>query len=317
MPQINRQAPAVANPRPLLNGSILARAVPVASTPRAPVKLLIYGGNRTGKTTLACQAAKPLLIISCEPAMSGGYESVRLVPGIDVLKFGNQEQMRNGEAHFSSTAEFTIMAHELAKGSKYKTVVIDSASSLQDIILMELMNLPAVPDQLNWGTVGGDIYRNRSEKCKEHLRPYLNLKMDTIILAKEKDHNPPKEEKINERTGKVQPDMRPKFLRGLQQESFIASDLGGATTGWLQDACDGVVRLFVEEEMEKTELVLNKGKPNQSISVNWKPTGKYIRYLRMQYHPNYAAGVRSPHPELVPEVMENPTFAKILKVLRG
>lgn len=304
MPQVTQQRARTA-PTPQTKGGILSRAVPVGQMERATLKILMYGQNRVGKTTFACQFAKPLLLISFEPAKTGGAESVRLVDGVSILRHG---------VDFNGVAETVQLARELKQEAKaYKTVVLDSASTMQDMVLCGILNLPAVPDQMSWGMVGSDGYRQRSEKTREVLRPFLDLDVDTIVLAKEKDHNPPKEEKVNERTGKVQPDMRPKFLRGVEQASFIAADLGGATTGWLQDACDCVCRLFVEEEVK--ELVLNRGKPTESRTFT--PTGKFIRYLRTGYHPNYAAGVRSCRPEAVPEVIPNPTAEKLLAVLAG
>lgn len=266
-----------------------------------PLKLLIYGQNRVGKTTLACQFPKPLLILSFEPCHSGGLTSVRKVEGVDFLQRGRQIESLN---------QLVELALEL-ESSKYKTVVLDSVTSLQDWVLADLLNLPNVPDQMSWGTVSSDVYRERSEKTREILRRFVDLPRDTIFLGKERDHNPPREDKVT-KSGKVQPDMRPKFLRGTTNESFIATDLGGATVGWIQDVCDWVCRLFIEEEVAQSKYKLN----GKTVFVS-KPTGKYIRYLRMAYHPNYAAGPRASNPDKVPEVMPNPTAEKILEIVRG
>ena len=307
MPQVTQQK--IARPTPTARTGILAKAVAVEDMARAPLKILLYGSNRVGKTTLACQFAKPLLLVSFEPIQTGGAESVRKVVGVHVLREGRD---------FTKTQGTVELARELKAGKHgYATVVLDSASTMQDMVLREILDLPAVPDQMSWGMVGSDGYRQRSEKTREVLRPFLDLDVDTIILAKEKDHNPPKEERVNEKTGKVQPDMRPKFLRGVEQASFIAADLGGATTGWLQDACDCVARLFVEEEVKTTTMTMNKGKPNEQDVVTHTPTGRFIRYLRMGYHPNYAAGVRSCDPDCVPEVLPNPSAEKIVAILSG
>lgn len=37
---------------------------------------------------------------------------------------------------------------------------------------------------------------------------------------------------------------------------------------------------------------------------------------RTGYHPNFAAGLRSSSPHLVPEYIEEPTFAKIWKIIK-
>lgn len=287
---------------------MLERAIAVASMPIAPISILMYGKNRTGKTTVACQAEKPLLVVSFEPADSAGIESVRKIPGVYVVRIAEPDAKNWNR----STEEAVMLASELAQGSahNYKSVVVDSTSSMQDRILQELMQLPAVPDQQSWGTVQGDLYIRRSEKLRELIRPFLNLKIPTkIFLSKEKDHNPPVKEEYT-KSGKLMPDMRPKFLRGLQTESFIGPDIGGATVGWLQDACDCVTRLFIEEEQVKKKYILN-GKAREE----WRTTGKYAHYLRLKYHPNFAAGIRSCNPENVPEVMTMPTAELLFKEL--
>jgi hypothetical protein len=110
--------------------------------------------------------------------------------------------------------------------------------------------------------------------------------------------------------------MRPKIVKRETIESYLASDLGGATVGWLHDACDYIARLYLDKEtiMTETEVTINKQSKIRKEEVE---TGKIVRRLRTMYHPNYAAGFRSCTPERVPEFIEAPTFAKILKVIKG
>ena len=308
MPQISKQHPTRA---PSSNsGSILDRAVPVGKLPTTPLKVLMYGANRAGKTTFACCAAKPLLLVSFEPAVSGGIDSVRKIPGVSVLRHG---------IDFKGMEQTLKLVQEIASApGRYKSVVVDSVTSLQDCVLSELLDLSAVPDQMSWGTVTSDQYRGRSEKTRECLRPFVDLKVDTIFLGKERDHNPPKEEKVSA-SGKKQPDMRPRFLRGVQQESYIATDLGGATVGWIQDVCDCICRLFVEKE-EIEEIFESAGIKQRML----KDTGRFARYLRLAYHNNYAAGIRSPNPGSYPDVLgpfqvgdNQKVFDQLMKILRG
>lgn len=309
MPPPTRQKPTGSeNGAPIPKGGILGQAIAVDQLAKSPVKLCLYGPNRSGKTTLACQFPKPLLLLSFEPARSGGAESARKIPGVKLLKFDD---------HIQSTTNLMGLAKELREGGAnyYKTLVVDSATSLQERVLQEILDLPEVPVQLDWGEVSSDHYRARSEKTKNLLRPFLDLDLNTIILAKEKDHNPPKEEKVS-KSGKVQPDMKPRFLRGLQSSSFVACDLGGATAGWLMDACDAICRLYIGEETQTKTFNVGGEKKTEEIS-----TGKFTHYLRVGYHPNYAAGVRSADPDLIPEHLSanrpEELYNQLIKVLRG
>lgn len=292
MPQISKQKAPPPKPKPPVRGggSILSRAIPVAELEEDFIKIVIYGQNRTGKTTLACQFPKPLLLVSFEPAKSGGAKSVKKIPGVTLLRI-------------TSAKDAVALAAELRANNQFKTLVLDSVTSLQDLILISILNLPELMEQNGWGKVRRDEYRERSEQTRETLRPFLNLPCHTVLIAKEKDHNPPDKEK-------------PSILRGSQLESFFAADLGGATVGWLHDACDYIARLSVEKE---TKEVKTTTKIAGKVVVNTKTveTGAIIRKLRTMTHPNFAAGFRSENPAAVPEFITRPTFEKIAKAIRG
>lgn len=294
MPNIVRQQPRPVTrrqPSPSRNGSLLSQAVPVSQITDDFIHMVLYGQNRVGKTTLACQWPKPLLLVAMEPNKTGGAQSVKKVPGVTYLRI-------------DSSADAILLAEELRSDSTYKSIVIDGATSLQDIILKELLNLPKVPEMLSWGMVSEDQYRQRSEKCREVLRCYTNLEKHLIIIAKEKDHN----KQIGERRNKLVP--------SASIEAFFAADLGSATVGWLHDCCDYIGRLSVDKET-KTRTVKSKVGPKEIVRTETYETGHSIRRLRTMLHPNYAAGFRSSSPEKVPEFIDNPTFEKIKKVIDG
>ncbi len=258
-------------------GSVLSEAIPVDQLPEDFMRLVLYGGNRIGKTTVAVTFPKPLLLVAMEPNVTGGAMSVKKVSGVTYLRVG-------------STEKAIRLAEELRTGGTgFKAVVIDSATSYQDIALTELMGWQESPTMLTFGLVGEDMYRQRSEKCREMLRKFLNLPMHTVVIAKEKDHNPPKGERSN------------KLTRGLTMSSFFAADLGGATANWLHDVCDCICRMYMAEETVKTTSVIAGKEQEAEI-----PTGRMIRRLLTQYHPNFAAGIRSCTPENVPEYIDDP-----------
>lgn len=270
-------------------GSLLSLAKPVNELENQWIKLCTYGENRVGKTTLACQFEKPLILIAMEPNQTGGAVSVRKIPGIDYIRI-------------TSSKDGNQLAREL-RGSHYKTAVIDSATSYQDIILTEIMGLEQAPEMLAWGIVSMDQYRERSEKTRECLRPFLNLEMNVIVTAKQRDHN-------------RQDKSKPKILGGLELESYFAADLGGATTGWLHDACDYICRLYIEKETKEVETKMTIG-GKEKVSKSVQETGKLVRRLQTMYHPNFAGGFRSDTPNMVPEFIQDPNYAKIMKVIRG
>lgn len=310
MPQITQQTmKRTTVPPPSPNGSVLSQAIPVGDIKDDYIKFCLYGRNRVGKSTLACEFPKPLLLISFEPSNSGGAKSVKLVKGVSYIHIVSKGKKDHRgvvqEEHGSERA--TRLANELKVCCDFATIVLDTVTSYQDLILQEILNLPEVPEQLNWGMVSEDEYRVRSERTREALRPFIDVQAHTIFVAQEKDHSPPK-------------DRTSKLLRAAQMESFFAADLGGATAKWLHDACDYIAQLYQDKETRKVESI-NTIKGKEVKSYDEVETGKMVRRLRTMYHANYMAGFRSECPGNVPEYIEANTpkefFDEVMKVIKG
>lgn len=312
MPPVNsvqRQSPkpVAQNSKPLGKpGSILSTAVSVNSLDVDDIQMVLYGLNRTGKTTLACQFPKPLLLVSFEPNKSGGAKSVKKMQGVTYLRITTKGGLdHNGKVQEEHGMEKAVkLARELEQHNPFKTIVLDTATSLQDLILQQLLDLPSIPEQMSWGMVSKEVYFARSEQVREALRPYTNLRnCNLIIVAKEKDHNPPQDFKKG----------APRF----QPESFFAASLGGATVDWLHDVCDYICRLWIDKEVKGTKTTL----PDGTEDITYEETGRMVRRLRTMLHNNYAGGFRSENPEAVPEYIEahspREMYEAILEVIAG
>jgi hypothetical protein len=98
----------------------------------------------------------------------------------------------------------------------------------------------------------------------------------------------------------------------LEIEAFFSFDLGSGTAGWLSDCCGIIGRLYLAREVTtKTQTILGKQKEVT------QETGRFVRRLLTQLHPNFAAGVRGASPSAVPPWIENPTYEKIRAVIEG
>lgn len=253
-------------------GNFLSRLKPVSQIVDETMSVLIYGRNRIGKSRLASEFPKPMVYLSLEPSKTGGAKSLPKVPGLEV------EVVQNSVDLMGFANDLTNEKHG------FKTVVLDSASSMEKFILQEVMGWDEPAEQLRVGKsspVQTEHYTDRSERMKKLVRPFLNLNMNCVILANEKDHNPPSNE------GGVR---KSSFSRGMQQESYFAADTGAGMARWLMDSCDYILQMLMDAEV-KTEMVeMIAGQPKRAVET---PTGKLIRRLRLGYHPNYAAGGRS------------------------
>lgn len=325
MPKVTKQVPTVAPanrvfaPNGLPTTSILARAIPVGDIADDHIRMCIYGQNRAGKTTLACQFKKPLLLVAFEPNPTGGARSVKNIPGVTFLRLHN-DVAANGKVIRWASEKGLALCRELEQSRPFPfaTVVVDGATSYQDYILQEVMGWDSIPEQLSFGMVGKERYQARAEKVKEGLRPFLNLPCDVIMLAKEKDHNPKKDDYsgLDKMTG------------GFQLGSFFAEDVGGSVAGWLHDACDFICQLWVDMERTTTQVpaVVLQGKEFAPATTRTTETGRKVRRLRCCYEPNigrvgFAGGFRSCNPACIPDFLEarepEEMYRKFLSVVDG
>ncbi len=295
MPTVSRQAPPRSAAVPATNGSILSTAVPTTSLREEWVKVCIYGRNRSGKTTTACMFPKPLLIVSCEPDANGGAYSVANVPGVSLIRVSSKK-MPGDRVHGSEKVH--TIASELVAQNPYRTVVLDTATSLQDIVLIELLGYAKMPEVLSKGIVPRELYPQRAEKLRETLRPLLDLaNCHVVVLAQEKDHNPPEDF-----------GGRSKLMHTMQQGSFMAPALGATNAQWLQDACGYVLQIY-EDEVTQEVVIPQTGADGKPLppAVQRVGTGRRQRHLRLLYHPNFAGGGRWQYNRDTPEFVTAPT----------
>ena len=309
-PTTHRQSPPRPAPQPTFaNGSILASAVPVSSLKEERVKVCVYGRNRSGKTTLAAQFPKPVLFVSCEPAHCGGVQSISDVPDCTVIRA--EVNPLEGE-RIAGREKVIAIGKELAQVKHFKTVVLKTATSLQDLISEEMKKeFPGIA----WSGKGStETYKLRSSRMHDTIRPLLDLKhMHVVILCQEKDHNPPTDDKGF-------PDLKASLLHNMQQGSFMAPALGAALAGWVQDACGYVIQIHEDEVYEDVTIPMvgPDGKPAPPV-IQRVPTGKRQRHLRLKYHPNFAAGGKWNFDPNLPEHVTAPTpsglYAELLKYI--
>lgn len=327
-PTVTRQLPpkpTIANGMIKPSTDILGTGVPVGEMLDLYINLALYGRNRIGKTTLACMAPKPLALLSIEPSPTGGARSVKNTPGITVFRIAGRPLIdaRTGklESIWGSQKALAIadaMKARFAAGERpFESVVIDGITSWNEVVLQEVLGVPTddMPAILSFGKVSQEQYGERAEKIIRYVRPFIDLPVNTIIIAQEKDHNPPRDDK-NRVLGN-------KLIRGMQEESFFSLDVGAAPAKWIQDACDFVGQLY--QDAETKEQTANTGiKDTQGKYQTYTEvvrTGRIVRRLRTLYHPNYASGFRSPDYKVVPEYIqaESPEemWAELMKVIQG
>jgi len=246
------------------------------------IKLCVYGRGKTGKTRLACTFPKPLIICGLED----GTKSVRASQGVDFIRI-------------LKSTEVDEVA-KLVKAGKYKSVVLDTAGGLQDLILKEILNLEDIPIQRSWGMAKREDWMACGAQLKERLRCLLDLAdnegTNAIVIAHERNF---KEE------GGESDIMVP----------TVGAALTPAAAAWLNGACDYICQTFVREKETIKETNVNGTVIKSVVPAGPKDPKEYC--LRVGPHPVYTTGFRLPEGVTLPNEIVNPNYASIMKLING
>lgn len=281
MPVAVKQQPKVAVKKPVSRtGSVSSRIVSVGDLPDAGVKMLIYGRSKTGKTSFACSAPKKLLIISAEIGEAGGTKSVHNAKGVDYVQLQSPEEMRE-------------LVHDACP--LYQTVVLDTATSFEALVMAHILGIERIPEQKSWGMASREDYGKCGLQVKTYLRELLDLPNNTIVLAQERNFG-------DDKNTDSDLNILPTIGAGLQP----------ATAGWLNCAVDYIGGTFIRREMKS---YVNKVAGKEIVTE--KPTGRMEYCLRVGPDPVYTTGFRRPKEFVLPDVIVDPTFTMLQKLISG
>lgn len=245
------------------------------------MKFNVYGDGKTGKTRFACTFPKPLLIIGTED----GTKSVTPIPGL--LKY----------VRIYSSSEYMELMSAIPS-MPYVSICLDTAGGLQRMITQEVLGLPEVPTQNQWGMTNdstwGMIGNDTIEKLKTLLDFSDRLKKNIVIIAHERSFNENSSSDL----------MKPK----------VGSALTPMSAQWLNGACDYVCQMFIREGTQKHKESLEDG----SFIETEVATGKPQYCLRTLANSVYRVGFRMPESSgEPPPFIPNPTYEKVLQVIKG
>lgn len=247
------------------------------------VSVLLYGRSATGKTTFWSTFPKPILALVC----SGGSK-----PG--ELRSINTPELRKQIVPIvieqSSDVKDILDEVSAVNPFPYGTVVLEHATGLQDLVLKEILDLDEIPVQKTWGMATQQQYGQCAIRCKELFRAILNLSCHRVVVAQEREFN------VDVDTEVLAP--------------YVGAGLMPSLTGWLNPACDMIVQTFIRRLVEEKEVKVG----DKTVPI--KSYGKQVEYcLRTGPDPTYTTKFRVPRGSKVPEVIVDPTFDKVMKVI--
>lgn len=245
--------------------------VPIHPVGRLPqvLSVLAYGRSGTGKTTFASTFPKPLLLLDVREK---GFDSVSNVKDLDVGEITNWE-------------DFEAMYWFLAEGKqKYKTVVIDQVTQLQDLAIIKVMKDDGKDpkEQItkrNWGQAAGLM-----KSWLLNYRDLIDQGIHVVFLA----HDRMTSGEDDSGEDQIDPSVGARLMPSVA--SFV----------------NGMVKIIGNTFIRETYSIENKRKK------------KSVEYsMRIGAHAYFTAKARSPVGSSVPESIVNPSFDQLVSVMQG
>lgn len=241
---------------------------------------VIYGRSNTGKTTLASTFPGPILFLDVRDR---GTDSIADVEDIDVMKIHTFE-------------DFEKVYWFLKKHPKrYKTVVVDTMSMLQQIVIQERAaeNKKDVSEAGSWGSMTKKDWGDVSALMKEWVINYRDLTdvgINVVFIAQDRVFNVGEDE--DEDNNAIAPEVGPAL------SPSIAKVLNASVTV--------IGNTFIREKKVEKKV---EGK---------KVVKKKIQYcLRIGPNPTYVTKVRKPRSVTAPAYIVDPTYEAIIEVIKG
>lgn len=270
--------------KPTGKQSVIDRIAPIGFSEDDGIKMVLYGQSKTGKTTLWATFPKPILAI-----ISSGLKKPGEARSINTPEYRKTIK----QVVLQESTEVAQLVNYHAGGAGYKTVVLDHATGLQDLILKEILGLDELPTQKAWGLATQQQYGQCSLQTKEILRALLGLDCNVVIVAQEREFNT---------EGNVSDILMP----------FVGAALTPSVTGWLNPAVDYIVQTFKRQKMVETKTKVG----DKEVTTRSKGVG--VDYcLRVGPDAVYTTGFRVPKGTPLPDVIVNADFPKLYKLIQG
>ena len=245
--------------------SIESRIKPIEELPTI-LAVLVYGRSGTGKTHFASTFPKPMLLIDVREA---GTDTIAQVSGVDVLSVDKASDIEDLYWYLSKNP------------NKYKTVVIDQVTQMQDLAMAMVRTQENKEDddlltRREWGLISGWM-----KTWLFNFRDLIRLGMHVVFIAHDRSNN--SDDWVE---GQLDPSIGPRLMPSL------AAAINGAVSV--------IGNTFIREKyigQEKTRVV------------------EYG--LRIGPHAYFITKVRHPVEVETPEVIVNPNFDKLVSIVKG
>lgn len=247
--------------------SITDRIKPVTSLGLV-LAALFYGRAGTGKTTVASTFPKPLLHLDIREK---GTDSIADVEDVDTIQVNSWDEFEQIYWYLASAE------------NKYKTVVIDAVSQLQDFAVEKAMEEDGKTNEIvtkrQWGSAAGKL-----KTWIINYRDLVDRDLNVVFLA---------HDRVNEgdegEDGELTPTVGPRLMPSVASIMTASVKLIGNT--------------FIRETHEKLE----GGKMKRNV----------VYCMRIGPHAYYETKIRQPKGSFTPDIIENPDYNVMVSLMKG
>jgi AAA domain-containing protein len=246
---------------------------------------VLYGRSGTGKTTLAGSWPKPMLYLDIRDK---GTDSISDIEDddLDLVEIEDADQIDE------------ILLFLIRNPKKYKTVIFDTMSQLQEMTVDEVAvkNKKKLKGKRagDFGTLTKQDWGQVSSRMKSWIIDFRDLDMEVVFIAQDRVFNFDDDESTDANAEVLAPEVGPRLMPS------VASVLNGAVST--------IGHTFIRiRAVKKTDP--NTGK---------KRTVEKKEYcLRLGPSPLYITKLRKPKGTTAPDFIVDPTYEDILDAIKG
>lgn len=230
---------------------------------------LFYGKAGSGKTTMSATFPKPLLHLDIREK---GTDSISDVEDVDTLSVEDWDEFEQVYWYLKSSE------------NKYKTVVIDAVSQLQDFALLAALSENGKGDDAQLSKRDFGMAASRMKTWIINYRDLVDDGIHVVFLAHDRTSDGEEGD-----DGELTPSVGPRLMPSVASILTAAVKIIGNT--------------FVKETHEKLE----GGKIKRTV----------VYCMRLGPHAYYTTKVRQPKGGYIPEVLENPGYNDLVSLMKG
>lgn len=245
--------------------------------------MVVYGRSGSGKTTFAATFPKPMLLLDVSDK---GTDSISDVEKINVMEIETWQDFELAYWYLKENPD------------EYETVVIDTLSQLQELIIKKILLEKYKEDdeaRSGWGSLSQREWGEVTSVLKMWITHYRNLPMEVVFVAQD-------------RVFEVDESLDPEIM--LDPE--VGPRLAPSVTKHLNASVHSIGNTFIRRRIRHKEV---KRKGSKRTKTKEIPETQYC--LRIGPDPVYATKIRKPKGVKVPSVIVDPHYEDILELIQG